>query len=260
MQDCDYSIENGVLTIAEGVTVIEPLAFKDNMDFEKLILPDTVEEICGAAFLNCKRLREVVFSKNLRRLDYNSFGSTDIEILRFPDSLETIENFSFYGCSRLREVYFGRGLKHFAPQCFGCSSLKKAVFPENSMIVPAENFSACHDIEYLECDSLTLVTTSAVPLTRAVLSYLTACCSTGKAVSQEAATEIRRRGREFLSSLLSRQLYDQGAYALRQGLICDEDVALVLSDSLSVQANAIIVEYLNSKDKADSEDRDTMNL
>ncbi len=247
MQDCEYKIEKGVLTIAEGVTVIERLAFKDNMDFEKLIMSDTVEKIEGAAFLNCKHLKEIVFSQNLREIGYNGFGSTAVKTLRFPDSLELIENYCFYGCSRLREVYFGKGIKNIGRHSFSCSSLKKAVFPKNSMIVPAESFSGCHNLEYLECDNLSLVTTSAIPLTDVVLSYLSACFSTGADVSEEVALEIRRKGRETLCLLLKRQLYDVGAYVLRQGFICDEDVSSVLSDSLSVQANAVIVEYLQTR-------------
>ncbi len=52
-------LEDGVLTVAEGVTIIHQNAFAGMDELVKVILPSTLKEIEGRAFAACPNLKEM---------------------------------------------------------------------------------------------------------------------------------------------------------------------------------------------------------
>ena len=61
-------VENGVLTIPEGVTEIEPQAFAERTDLTGVVFPTSLREIGNSAFYGCKGLKRVSFPDGLREI------------------------------------------------------------------------------------------------------------------------------------------------------------------------------------------------
>lgn len=70
----EYNGNDAVVTVPDGVTVIETLAFDKCYQLEKVILPESVEVIETHAFFQCTRLTEVVLPKKLQRICGTAFA------------------------------------------------------------------------------------------------------------------------------------------------------------------------------------------
>ena len=62
-------------SFAQGEVNIPAYCFDgcDSEKFSSYVLPETIEIIYGNAFNNCKKLKDITFSKNLERIEYNAF-------------------------------------------------------------------------------------------------------------------------------------------------------------------------------------------
>ena len=69
-------------------------------------IPDSVEKICRGAFHQCERLKDIVFNKSLKEIDYRAFsgsGITDINISPCVSELE-ISYEAFAECAELKSA------------------------------------------------------------------------------------------------------------------------------------------------------------
>ena len=77
-----------------------------NCDAEEIILPDTVEYIGGAVFVNCENLRSVDLGTGLKSIGQMAFNECPVlETLEFPEGMTTIANLVLGSCDVLEEVY-----------------------------------------------------------------------------------------------------------------------------------------------------------
>lgn len=79
------------------------------IDVEKIILPNTITELVGAnyggALRNCKSLKEIVLSTNLKIIGTNAFfNCISLKEITIPASVETIGENVFWGCSSLEKI------------------------------------------------------------------------------------------------------------------------------------------------------------
>ena len=83
------------IIIPEGVQTIGEESFSE-CSVQSVIMSDTVTEIRGKAFENCKELKEIKFSSNLKVIGPAAFsGMHEIEVWNLPDGLERIEDAAF---------------------------------------------------------------------------------------------------------------------------------------------------------------------
>jgi hypothetical protein len=97
------SAEPGERTAAvpDGITEIGAYCFS-GQNWQKIILPDSVEVIERSAFERCKALRSVRLSENLYYLGYRAFADcTALETLRIPASIEDVALEVLAGCTGL---------------------------------------------------------------------------------------------------------------------------------------------------------------
>lgn len=73
MEETDYTLSNGTLTIHEGVKKIPTDAFKDRSDFEIVIFPNSLRVIGKRAFCACINLNYVKTNKKLKVIDLGAF-------------------------------------------------------------------------------------------------------------------------------------------------------------------------------------------
>ena len=77
--------------IPAGTTFIDPQSVTD-LEVEKIIVPESVEQIQDNAFKGRKRLKEITFvdESRLRDIGINAFAGTGIEVFIAPSSLRTV--------------------------------------------------------------------------------------------------------------------------------------------------------------------------
>lgn len=114
------------LTIENGVESIGEDAFLNCVSLvgseTGLALPDTITQIEGGAFKNCRKLLNV----------------------NVPDKIEIIEEETFAGCSSLQNIALPKNLLHIKSQAFQeCSSILDVKFPSSLRTIGREAFSDC---------------------------------------------------------------------------------------------------------------------
>ena len=98
-----YSDENGILFNKEKTELIRYPGVKSE---DAYTIPDSVEKICRGAFHQCERLKDIVFNKSLKEIDYRAFsgsGITDINISPCVSELE-ISYEAFAECAELKSA------------------------------------------------------------------------------------------------------------------------------------------------------------
>ena len=93
------------------VTKILDNAFKDNLNIEKISIPDTITHIGDNAFYGCSNLKEFNFPKETAVIEY--YG-----------------NSAFYLCSSLTEIYITEGTASIGGSAFiGCNAVESITLP-----------------------------------------------------------------------------------------------------------------------------------
>ena len=78
----------------------------DCEDIETIDMPDSVELIGPKAFQCCRKLQQVHFSKNLKKICIHAFsGSPLLKTVSLPKSLKEIQTWAFYGCG-LDDIFY----------------------------------------------------------------------------------------------------------------------------------------------------------
>ena len=112
--DADFQIDNGRLvkylgtdsnvTIPDGVTCIEPLAFANNETITEVQIPESVKIIQTLAFCDAKNLVYVNFPQGLLEIGRRAFEGCALTEAKIPDSVLLIEDDAFRNCTALIEV------------------------------------------------------------------------------------------------------------------------------------------------------------
>ncbi len=121
------------LVLEEGISQIEPGAFKDFARLEKVTIPSTVTKIGSDAFQGCDSLKTVTLEKeNIRSIAVSSFPKNDGLLIRLPAGSRTFRNGKWYFWSAVGtyKVVFEAGEHGKAPDGQTVDSGKTALKPE----------------------------------------------------------------------------------------------------------------------------------
>ena len=106
--------------LSENIKSIGRGAFSSS-DFQKIDIPDSVEELGEAAFFGCYKLKEVKIGKGLNKIDKHTFKyCEELRKVEFSGKLECIEDYAFYGCNALRRIILPEGVKSIGEEAFLC--------------------------------------------------------------------------------------------------------------------------------------------
>lgn len=120
-EDARYEIPKGTVKIARE-------AFANQMYLEEVYMPDTVTMLGMSAFMNCKTLRKVVFSDNIKEI---------------PDSSAYQNGGVFQSCKALHEIVLPPKLQYLGSFAFCYSGVKKVVFNDKLKQIGEYAFWGC---------------------------------------------------------------------------------------------------------------------
>lgn len=107
----EYSGNDSILEIPEGVSDIAEYVFSYNENIEAVYMPSTLKHISEGAFYCCEHLSEIYLSEGLESIGQLAFYGTDISAIEIPKTVSKIYqddgNYSpFDFCLNLETIYF----------------------------------------------------------------------------------------------------------------------------------------------------------
>ncbi len=105
--------------------VVKNVSLLQNKTIEKIILPDTIEEICDYAFANCSSLKEITLSNKINVIGSFAFGGC-----------KSIEYINLSNCKKIGSCAFAF-----------CTSLKSIIIPESVSEIGFGIFYDCTSLE-----------------------------------------------------------------------------------------------------------------
>lgn len=107
-------------------------------------LGNSVVEIKGIAFKNCKRLTAIQLPERLMKIGRSAFRETGLTSIIIPRSITEIEDGAFCGCSDLKSVSIPNSVTRIGVCAFWkCSELMSVSIPDSVLEIGPGAFSAC---------------------------------------------------------------------------------------------------------------------
>lgn len=221
----DYTFENGVLTIRDGVERIGDYAFCgfaaegseelpiDSAKITSVIIPSSVTDIGSYAFSDRRDLTSVTIPESVTSVGAQAFGRTGLTSATIPT---TIGRSMFYDCTNLTSVIIGNSVTCIDSHAFRkCTSLTSVIIPDSVTSVESYAFEGCTnltsviipnsvtsigDCAFENCTSLTSV---AVPNGVTSIDYAFRGCTSLTSVSIPNSVTSIYRAFEGCTSLTS---------------------------------------------------------
>lgn len=165
-EDFEYSVYNDKISImyytgfAEtvvipdvidgmSVTSIDENAFRRNLNFKNIIIPDSINYIDSYAFYRCENLESVTIGDGLKRIGRSTFeGCSALKSVKLGDNFVDVGDYAFSQCTKLEEIKLPDSMERIGFAAFSqCSSLKNIVIPSNITTIEGSAFSHCTNLE-----------------------------------------------------------------------------------------------------------------
>lgn len=139
-----FEIQNGILTVCDGVTELTDALFAGREDIESVYLPDSVRILGMELFAECPSLKSVRLPSCLRDISPALFAECpalcDIDI---PETVVSIGEGAFLNCSSLRAVTLPHGLCEICDMAFWGTGLESVSIPESVQSIGESAFWSC---------------------------------------------------------------------------------------------------------------------
>ncbi len=122
-----------VIRFHSGLETVTSALFQ-SMQFQSVILPDTVRTIEANAFQSCTVLEIIYLPEGLQKIGAHAFdGCSNLKIAVIPDTVTTIGSNAFQNCSSLTKLSIPKQLTSIAPDAFaGCNGLQSITAHPNN--------------------------------------------------------------------------------------------------------------------------------
>ena len=250
--DCP-NIKN--VTISDGVTNIYDRAFEDCISLESVKVPDSVNNIGGFAFSNCTSLKDVTIPNGVKYIGRSTFNNCQsLESIDIPDSVTFITCYAFEGCTSLKMVRIPSSVETLQYDWFkDCSSLNTIVIDRlksecTGFALPDNDSTKVYYAVSL-INNLDNVTSSNVPKSDKISSYedyiTTLTADKGYTLSKDVTIKV-------------------GDTILKDGYTFVDGVLTIsrdsITDSITIEANAIPNEYTITSDLTNITSNGTDNI
>ena len=142
LKDSDVAIPS--LYNGKPVTAIGDGAFA-NSSINSITMPDTIEAIGAGCFKECSNLSSVVLSKNITRIENQTFSSCrNLRTITIPDGVEYV-GMDAFAWSGLTSIVFPDTVTCLDSGCvWNCTSLVRVVLPSNLSSMGGSVFGCCY--------------------------------------------------------------------------------------------------------------------
>ena len=120
--------------------------------YKDIILPESivgskVRAIGEYAFANNDRIKSVMISKNVTKIEPFAFANSSIETIYLPDTITEIGEGAFYNCKNLKTIVLPENLKIVDNSLFSqCENLTNVVLPSKATTIGANVFDNCKSL------------------------------------------------------------------------------------------------------------------
>ena len=170
------------IKIPNGVKKIRMSSFSDSKNLTSIVIPDSVTVVEPWAFMNCTKLKNITFSKNLTYVGLSCFSNTawydsqpdgvvyigktvyhykgnmpNNTKLTLKNGMVSISQQAFIDCVNLTGITLPASLKEIGSAAFsGCTGLKSIVIPDGVEKLESAVFQKCTNLESITIpDSVT---------------------------------------------------------------------------------------------------------
>lgn len=144
------------IALFNELKIIEDCAFSCSA-IRSIEIPDTVIEIGGWAFSNCRKLEHVRLSRGLTKIPECVFSScSKLSTLDIPSNVKFVEYSSLALCDGLEQLHLHDGLEEIGergPMLISDGKLREVVFPKTLKKVPGGVFNYSPYINEFKIDS-----------------------------------------------------------------------------------------------------------
>ena len=144
-----YEINNGVLTIKEGITELREGEFYRRNDIKAVELPDSLKVIGERAFEYCENLSEIEIPESVTEIGRGAFfDCKSLKHIRIPANVRKIDSIAFMNCEGLTDVKFEEGIVEIGSSAFeGCYGLTEIKLPDTVQTIGEMAFSSCKNLK-----------------------------------------------------------------------------------------------------------------
>lgn len=137
--------------VVPPVNVIGLGAFRYNHYIEEVEIPEEVDTLMGALFINCDNLKRVTLRCKARRISANTFKDCiKLEYVDMGDSITHIGTCAFYNCKSLKQLKLPESLERIDECAFYNTGLIKLKIPSNVRIADEKNSNIRSNLEILK--------------------------------------------------------------------------------------------------------------
>lgn len=121
---CGYKAREAA--VADGTSYIEFNAFRECINIESIILPESLKFFSPRAFADCKSLKNINIPEGISEIPAGAFaGCISLEKIVLPESVRKISDAAFWGCTSLESIEIKNEKAFINPTAFrNCRSLK----------------------------------------------------------------------------------------------------------------------------------------
>lgn len=144
-----YTGKDSVVTIPEGVTSIENMAFSKCSSLTSVLIPNSVRRLGTWVFGGCSNLASIIIPDGVLSIGactfYDCYKLTSVTI---PDSVKEIEYCAFEKCASLTRITIPDSVKEIGWGAFdGCISLISITIPNGVTRIDEATFRECTNLE-----------------------------------------------------------------------------------------------------------------
>ena len=112
---------------------------------KEIILPTTLDQIDGYAFIGCSELKNIDISQTVKYIgDAAFYGCASLDSICVPQQVTVIPTSAFYNCSNLKQIDLPEKLDSIGTMAFGgCKSLSEIKLNEGLRIIEINAFYDC---------------------------------------------------------------------------------------------------------------------
>lgn len=138
------------INFLEYMTYISDFFFMSHI--KSLDIPNSITEIGGCAFSDCKFLQDISIPNSVTKIGDGIFNNCrKLESVILPNSISEISEGMFYDCRSLKEIIIPKSIKVINNDAFfGCSSLESIIIPNSVTDIGYYVFEGCKSLKEIE--------------------------------------------------------------------------------------------------------------